>query len=454
MQPGLIERLRDRSATVGVIGLGYVGLPVACMLARSGFRVIGVDLDAARVATLTAGRCPIGGEEPGLAELVAEVAGSRLRATTAHAELAEAEVVVICVDTPVDPDTHRPSYRALRAALAALGRVMRPGTLVIVESTIAPGTMERVVRAELEQSSGKRAGQDFFLGHCPERVTPGLLLHNLRRMSRAVGGQTPDVARAMMALYSHYVEGELDPTDPLTAELVKTAENAYRDVQIAFANELAIICERMGADVFAVRELVNKSPGRAVLMPGAGVGGHCIPKDPWLLVANLDDAYRPKLIPAARAVNDGMPGHVVELLRRALDERGLGLAGARIAVLGYAFREDSDDDRDSPSRSLVAALERAGAHPAVHDPYVPGHGSRLASVVEGAHAVVLMVAHRPYRDLDLAALREQLACPVLVDGRHVVDGAAARRAGFSYYAVGVAPRAAEAPTAAGAARTP
>src|SRR5215213_9548867 len=166
MRPGLIERIATKAVPIGVIGLGYVGLPMASTVARAGFSVIGVDVDARRVETINAGRSPIGGEEPGVAELIAEVSASgRLRATTDHAQLASAEIVIICVDTPVDPDTHKPSYRALRGALAALGKVIGPGTLVIVESTIAPGTMERVVRPELEQASGKRAGHDFFLGH-------------------------------------------------------------------------------------------------------------------------------------------------------------------------------------------------------------------------------------------------------------------------------------------------
>jgi UDP-N-acetyl-D-mannosaminuronic acid dehydrogenase len=438
MRPGLIERITRKDVPLGVIGLGYVGLPMAATLARAGFSVTGVDIDARRVETINAGQSPIGGEEPGVAELIAEVsAAGRLRATTDHAELASAEIVIICVDTPVDPDTHKPSYQALRGALAALGKVIGPGALVVIESTIAPGTMERVVRPELERASGKRAGQDFFLGHCPERVMPGVLLHNLRKMSRTVGGQTPEVAEAMVALYRSYVESDLDPADLLTAEIVKTAENAYRDVQIAFANELAVICEELGADVFTVRELVNKSPGRAILFPGAGVGGHCIPKDPWLLIANLGDEHRPRLIPAAREINEHMPRHTVELLRDALAERGRALKGARIAVLGYAFREETDDFRDSPSEHLVAELRAQGAVPAIHDPYVPGYTGPLDEAVQGAHAAVVMVAHRPYRQLDLADLGARMELPVLVDGRHVVDAAAARAHGFSYRAIGI-----------------
>jgi UDP-N-acetyl-D-mannosaminuronic acid dehydrogenase len=437
LDSALLSAIRAKTARLGVIGLGYVGLPVACILAKSGFHVTGLDINVARVATLNAGISPFEGEEPGVAELIAEgVASGMFRADTDYTTLKDAQVVIICVDTPVDPETHYPAYRPLRAALESLGRVLADGALVIVESTIAPGTMTRVVIPELEQSSGKKAGTDFFVGHCPERVTPGRLLYNLTHMSRSVGGQTPEIAEVMVALYQNYVQADLDLTDPLTAEIVKTAENAYRDVQIAFANELAVICEQLGADVYTVRELVNKSPGRDVLLPGAGVGGHCIPKDPWLLVANVGDAYEPRLIPAARAVNDRMPLHVVGLLERALSERYIPLAGAKIAVLGYAFREETDDDRESPSKYLVDELRRRGAIPAIHDPYVAAYRRPLEEVVKGAQAAVIMVAHRAYRSLDLADLRGRMAQPILVDGRRVIEPAAARAAGFRYIGVG------------------
>lgn len=433
----LISRIQDKSARIGVIGLGYVGLPVACILAKAGFHVIGVDANVERVNTIAAGQSPMGGEEPGIPELIAEItAQKQMITTTSYAELADAQVIIVCVDTPVDAITHYPAYHALRGVLTGLGPVLAPGTLVIIESTLAPGTMTGLVLPELEKASGKQAGKDFYLGHCPERVTPGLLLHNLIHVNRTVGGQTPEVSQAMIALYRHFVQADLDPADMLTAEIVKTGENAYRDVQIAFANEMAMICESLGANVYRVRELLNKSPGRAMLVPGAGVGGHCIPKDPWLLIANVDQRYRPQLIPAARAVNSQMPYHVAELIEGALHVRGVPLSGARIAVLGYAFRENTDDDRDSPSKYLVEELRRRGADPVVHDPHVPPYMGSLDAVISGAQALVVMVAHRAYRDLDLQKLYTQMACPVIIDGRNVVNAAVAQQLGFTYWGVG------------------
>ncbi|MBN2002496.1 MAG: nucleotide sugar dehydrogenase [Anaerolineae bacterium] len=423
--PIVRQKIAAKTARIGVIGLGYVGLPVACLFAEAGFDVVGVDRKAERVNAINAGILPIEGREPGLAELLVDViAGRRLRATTQYADLRACDVVLISVETPVD-EQHVPQYIALRSALRDLGPALQVGALVIVESTIAPGTMARLVKPLLEETSGKRASEDFYLGHCPERVMPGKLLANLRGVSRVCGGETPETAQTMMALYRHVVQADLDAADCVTAELVKTAENAYRDVNIAFANEVALICEAVGGDVWKVRELVNKSPGRNMLLPGAGVGGHCIPKDPWLLVYQAQQMGVPiQLIPAARAVNDGMPLQTLALLEDALLEAGRPLAGARVLVLGYAYLEDSDDTRNSPSEMLVTQLRQRGAEVVVHDPYVLGYQGDVLALAEGCDAAVAMVKHSDYKALDLAALKAVLRAPVLVDGRRVFPQAA------------------------------
>jgi UDP-N-acetyl-D-mannosaminuronic acid dehydrogenase len=280
----LRQKIEDKTASLGVIGLGYVGLPVAALFAEVGFRVIGVDLKDDRVQWINAGKSPIGGQEPGLAELIEKVVNDgKLWTTTEYEPLREADVVLISVETPIDPD-HVPRFEALSAALRSLAEVLRRGALIIIESTIAPGTMDRLVRPLLEEVSGYRVGEDTYLGHCPERVMPGKLLHNMRSISRVCGADSMDTGIVIRDLYKQIVEADVEIVDCVTAELVKTAENTYRDVNIAFANELALICEAAGGDVWKVRELVNKVPGRNVLLPGAGVGGHCLPKDPWLLV--------------------------------------------------------------------------------------------------------------------------------------------------------------------------
>ncbi|MBN1922871.1 MAG: nucleotide sugar dehydrogenase [Anaerolineae bacterium] len=434
----LQRRIADKTAKLGVIGLGYVGLPVACLFAQTGFKVVGVDIQAERVAKINAGISPIEGDEPGLAELLAQVISTgMLHATDTYAPLAECDVITINVETPVD-EQHIPRYAALQSALRALGPVLQEGALVIIESTIAPGTMAKLVKPILEESSGKRVNAGFYLGHCPERVMPGKLLANLRGVSRVCGGETPETAQVMMALYQQVVEAELDPADCVTAELVKTAENAYRDVNIAFANEVALVCEAVGGDVWRVRELVNKSPGRNMLLPGAGVGGHCIPKDPWLLVYEAQQRGAPiRLIPAARAVNESMPLHMIELLEDALAKVGKTVAGARVLVLGYAYLENSDDTRNSPSAVLVERLRELGAAVVIHDPYVAEYQGDVYEMAQGCDAAVVMVGHGMYRELEWEALRIRLDSPVLIEGRYLLGPSAKQARGFIGQGIGI-----------------
>jgi UDP-N-acetyl-D-mannosaminuronic acid dehydrogenase len=448
----LLARIENRQAQLVIIGLGYVGLPLAARFAQVGFEVTGLDVNAEKVNAVNDGGCPIKGKEPGLADLIAQVVSAgTLRATTDYTVCHKADVILIAVETPID-SVNQPRYTALRAALRNLQPHLRSAKspirypqLVIIESTLAPGTTDKLVRPLLE-AGGHLAGRDFHLAHCPERVMPGRLLSNLAHMSRVVGGHTPEGARLSRALYTHIVEAELDTTDCVTAELVKTAENAYRDVQIAFANELALICEHVGADVWRVRELVNKSPGRDVLLPGAGVGGHCIPKDPWLLAYGASEMVQAKLIPTAREINDYMPLHMAELTMDALEEVGVEIEGAQVAVLGYAYLENSDDARSTPSITLIHRLEELGADVRVHDPYVAQYQGDLAERLRGCDAVVVMVKHDLYQTLSLTRLREWLSCsgrrlpgapPVLVDGRRVFDRDEAVAAGFVFRGVGL-----------------
>lgn len=429
----LKQQIENRSARIGVIGLGYVGLPVAALFAQKGFDVVGIDIKAERVKKIIQGISPIEGKEPGLAELIAEVIVSgKLKAASDYGFLKDRDVVLIDVETPVN-DEHIPEYYALKEALKSLAGVMKPGVLVIIESTIMPGTMQKIVLPLLETHSGRSCGEGFYLGNCPERVMPGKLIRNLRLMSRVVGGDSPATAEVMKLLYQQVVEAEVDEADWITAELVKTVENTYRDVQIAFANEVALICEAMGADVWRVRELVRKSPGREMLLPGAGVGGHCIPKDPWLLasaVRGLDVDVR--LIPAARTVNSEMPRHVLRLLKEGLD----GVKGKKILLLGYAYLENSDDTRNSPSDYLLRLLETEGAEVAVHDPFVAQYSGDLYALAKGCQAAVLMTAHSEYKTLDYARLKSQMKRPLLVDGRNLWDKTALKTAGFEFVRLG------------------
>ncbi len=434
----LHQSIRNRSAKLVVLGLGYVGLPVACSFAKAGFQVVGIRRDAEKVAMINEGVSPIEGKEPGLPELLAEVvAARRFRASTDYAECRDAQVVLITVETPVDEVTKKPAYEALRDALEHLGANLSAGTLVIVESTVSPGTMDRMVKPTLEEVSGLKVNEDFLLAICPERVMPGKLLANIQHCSRVVGGMSRETVEVAIDLYRRIVLADLDAADCVTAELVKTVENAYRDVQIAFANEVALLCETVGANVWEVRELVNKSPGRLMHLPGTGVGGHCIPKDPWLLLAGAGNGFVPRLVPAARAVNDGMPIHVAELTKAALEDAGVDVRGAKVAVLGYAYLENSDDTRNSPSIRLVERLRDMGAEVVVHDPYVKDFAGDVMEVVGGVDCIVVAVGHDQYRNLSPVSLKAVMRTPLLVDGRNVFVRESIEAAGMLYRGVGL-----------------
>ena len=433
----LVSRIDARSSRVCVVGLGYVGLALATRLAEAGFHVVGVERQRSRAASIRSGKLPFSGREPGYSELLSQAISSgtlEVVSDLSAPEVGTCEVVLLAVETPVERD-HTPRYAALRAACESLGRVLRPGTLVVVESTVAPGTLDTLVRPWLEQASGLSADTDFLLGHCPERVMPGRLLLNLRTMARVLGAHTEEAGKAMRALYGTVVQADLDVTDCLTAELVKTAENTYRDVNVAFANELALVCEASGGSFRRVRELVNKSPGRQVLEAGAGVGGHCITKDPWLLAHGAPEVDA-QLIASARARNDDMPRHVLSLVASALGSAGRRLSGSRVAALGYAYLPECDDTRNSPSETFVRLALAKGCEVRVHDPFVVAHARPLEEVLDQADALVVLVAHEAYKRLDLDEVVARMRTKVLVDARGVVDRERARRAGLVWRGLG------------------
>lgn len=426
---------------VAVIGLGYVGVPVAASVAATGARVTGIDIDATKVEAVSAGRNPLRGREPGLAELLRDqVRSGRLSATTDPMAMESADVIVVSVETPIDPTTHDPVNRSLRAALRTVGTHVKRGALISIESTIAPGTMESLVRPTLERASKMKVGRDLALVHCPERVTAGKLLYNLTNLHRVLGAQDPRAARRAVSFYRRFVRGEIHVTDWRTAEVAKTAENAYWDVQIAFANEVGLLSEELGVDAYRVRELVNTCPYRAMLLPGAGVGGHCIPKDPWLLVSRAVHA-KPELIPAARSVNDFMPRRMALLVEEALAAAGRRLKGAKVAVLGFAYREDTEDARNTPAKPLIRDLRRRGADVVIHDPYARSERGYtvvrdLEAAVSGADCLAIVTSHDPYRNLDLGLIRRKMRRRVLVDGRNVFQGPEVVKAGFVYRGIG------------------
>ena len=326
---------------VCVVGLGYIGLPTAARLAAVGHAVIGVDLSRRILDALAAGRSTI--DEPDLAQLVADgVASGHLVGSECPVP---ADVFIIAVPTPIRGLARKEADLAyVRSAAESVASVLRPGNLVVLESTSPPGTTTKVVAPILECGSGLTAGKDFFLAHCPERVLPGRILHELVNNDRVVGGIDPASTEAARAFYATFVAGAILLTDATTAELVKLMENTFRDVNIALANEFALVAEKLGVDVWEAIEAANHHPRVNFLRPGPGVGGHCIAVDPWFIVGAAPEIT--PLIVASRSVNDIMPLHVVDLISESLG----GVTGRRIVVLGATYKANVEDTPGKPGR--------------------------------------------------------------------------------------------------------
>lgn len=436
---------QSRPQRLAVVGLGYVGTTVAVKFAEAGFDVVGIDIDRARCDAIGRGTYPLAGDEPGMADLLGRVVQlGRLRATPDFdSGTKDVDAFFVCVPTPFEAGWKEPNYTALRSALSEIGRRLRPGMMVIVESTLAPSTMERIVKPLLEQSSHLKAGAQFDLVHCPERVMPGHLLRNLSTLPRVIGGVTPASAERAKALYSRIVAADLDLCDLTTAEMVKTVENSYRYVQIAFANEVALLSERLNIDAFQVRALVNKSPERSMHVPGAGVGGPCVPKDTRLLAYAAGDSFVPHLLTAASRVNDFMPNHVAELACEGLRRLGRSPQGSRVLVLGASYLPETGELRDSPVLPLIEALKSTKIDLLLHDPLaqgtlggVPVERELPEESLRNIDAVVLATAHGTYRQIDLARWAKQMRTRLLVDGRNFWPRAEAERHGFLYLGVG------------------
>lgn len=425
-----------------VVGLGYIGLPTAVFLAAGGYRVLGFDIQAERVAAVNSGALPV--DEPGLVEMFqAAVREGSLRAST---EAGVADVFFICVPTPARPAAHYEGEEADLDAVAAAARsvaaVLRPGNLVVLESTVPPGTTEGIVREILETSGltvhrdgAEEAGAGtFYLAHCPERVIPGRIAHELVHNDRVIGGTSREAAERAAAVYRAFVKGEIALVDAAMAEMVKLMENTFRDVNIALANEFALLCERLGIDVWGAIRLANRHPRVNIHQPGPGVGGHCIPVDPWFIAEKAPEEA--PLIRQARRVNGGMPARVAARVRDLL---GGAAAGARVAVLGLTYKADVDDVRESPALAVAGALLAQGFDVAAYDPHVPPARGRdlgvpcaasVPAAAEGADLVLLLVAHREFAALAPEALRPRLRRALAYDACGALDLDAWRRAGF------------------------
>ena len=409
-----------------VIGLGYVGLPLAIQAARSGFRVTGLDTSEKIVAGLTAGRSHV--DDVTDAE-VAEMLAAGFLATTDEAEAGPQDVIVICVPTPLS-DADGPDLSAVRAAAQTAGRLLRAGTLVSLESTTYPGTTAEVVRPLLEKASGLNAGTDFWLAFSPERIDPGNPVYGFRNTPKIVGGLTPSCTDAAKAFYAQICEQVVVAKSAREAEMAKLLENTYRHVNIALVNEMLIFCRELDVDLWdAIRCAATKPFGFQPFYPGPGVGGHCIPIDPNYLSYKVRTLGYPfRFVELAQEINGRMPGYVTDRAAELLNRHAQAVNGAKVLLLGVTYKRDIADQRESPARPLARKLLGRGAQVSYHDPYVPGwlvdgraipRAENLDAALADADLVILLQAHRGYDPAQLTR-----GARLLLDTRGVIPAAA------------------------------
>ncbi|HEV8336809.1 MAG TPA: nucleotide sugar dehydrogenase [Candidatus Polarisedimenticolia bacterium] len=400
---GLKEKIESGSARIGIIGLGYVGLPLACEYVRAGFRVIGIDNDASKVERVNRGSSYV--QDVSDEALRARIGEKGLTATSDVASLRECDAVIICVPTPLRK-TRDPDISYIVAAVDGIAREMHSEMLVILESTTYPGTTEEVIRPRLE-ANGLKAGRDFFLAFSPERVDPGNARFNTRNTPKIVGGVTPACGAMAASLYRKAVDTVIEVSSTQSAEMIKLLENTFRSVNIGLVNEIALMCDRLGLDVWEVIDAAATKPfGFMPFYPGPGLGGHCIPIDPHYLSWKLKTLnYYAKFIELASEINGNMPHYVVSKIADALNAHRKSVNGSRILVLGVAYKKDIGDVRESPALDVIKLLQDRGAEVLMNDPYAGeihlDHGVLQSvplgdEVLAAADCTVIVTNHSSY----------------------------------------------------------
>jgi UDP-N-acetyl-D-glucosamine dehydrogenase len=410
----LLSKIDNRTACVGIVGLGYVGLPIALEFAKAGFKVIGYDLSDRVVKGLMSGKSHI--QDVPSAEVARLVKAGKFEATSDESRMREMDAISIAVPTPL-AKTRDPDMGYVLAAAAAIGRNCRPGVVVILESTTYPGTTRELMLPKLE-AAGLKVGEDVFLAFSPERVDPGNPVWNTKNTPKIVGGITPACTEVASALYATCLDTIVPVSSTETAELVKLLENTFRSVNIGLVNEMAIVCDKLGVNIWEVIEAAATKPfGFMKFTPGPGIGGHCIPLDPHYLAWKMRTLnYKTRFIDLAGEINSEMPAVVVRKVAQALNEEKKAVNGSRVLVLGVAYKKNIDDMRESPALDVIRLLETQGAEVFYHDPFVPkfkedGHEHTSVALtdkeISSADAVVIVTDHSSVdyqRVVDLAAV--------------------------------------------------
>lgn len=371
MKEKLIEKIQNKTLTMGVCGLGYVGLPLAVDKARHGFKTIGFDVQQEKVDLVNAGQNYIGDVVD--AELAELVQSGMLSATTDFSKVCDVDFIAICVPTPLDAH-QQPDISYVKNSTIEIAKYLKPGTMVVLESTTYPGTTEELLKPILEQGSGLKCGEDFYLGFSPERVDPGNLVYKTSNTPKVVGAIGDDAAEVISMVYRAILEGDVHTvSSPAVAEMEKILENTYRNINIGLVNELAILCNKMGINIWEVIDAAKTKPyGFQAFYPGPGLGGHCIPLDPYYLSWKAREfGFHTSMIEASMMINDRMPEYTVERSGKILNRHKKALNGAKVLVLGVAYKQDIDDYRESPAIHVIEEFHKTGANVDFYDPFVP-----------------------------------------------------------------------------------
>ena len=404
MKSTLLQKIHDKTLIAGVIGLGYVGLPLAVEKAKAGFRTIGFDVQPQKVDMVNAGHNYIGDVVD--SELASLVESGMLSATSDYSRIRELDFVAICVPTPLDIH-QEPVLQYVKASAEAVAKYLRPGSIVVLESTTYPGTTEELIKPTIENISGLKCGKDFYLGFSPERVDPGNKLYNTSNTPKVVGAIGADAAEVISAVYSAVLDGEVyTVSSPAVAEMEKILENTYRNINIGLVNELARLCHKMNISIWEVIEAAKTKPyGFQAFYPGPGLGGHCIPLDPYYLTWKAREfGFHTTLIESSMIINDSQPEYVVERAMHILNRHKKAINGARVLMLGIAYKNDIDDYRESPAVKVWMELKKVNADVDYYDSFVPvfanmyGQSGRsipalTPEIVAGYDLVIITTAH-------------------------------------------------------------
>lgn len=398
---------------INVIGLGYIGLPTALMFASKGINVVGTDINEQHVKDLNEGRLYF--EEKGLEELFASARENGIKFTT---DYIKSDVYIVTVPTPYIEETKKVDMKYVIKAVNTILDICEKGTIIIIESTISPGSIDEHIRPAI-QKRGFVIGEDIHLIHAPERILPGNMIYELEYNSRTVGADDEEIGYKVIELYKSFCKAEIVLTDIKSAEMSKVVENTFRDINIAFANELAIICREAGLDVYEVIRIANKHPRVKILSPGPGVGGHCIPVDPWFLIGDYPD--QTKVISWARKVNDDMPKYVLRRTLEIMKENNIK-DFSKVGIYGLSYKENVDDVRESPSLQLLKVIKDNNLPaPIVYDPYikntiVDNQYQNFEEFLKSSELIIVLVAHK-----ELIANSEKLKHKVVYDTRNIIN---------------------------------